>query len=653
MANSSHSSRPAYSSLTNLYDRALARVVAAGPAAGAVWILGLVVAVLLGSGLGYPLVFGDYALLTAAKLGSYGTYWPVPGTPWLSDTSFGGWSRLAGRDWPWHRMLNLAFHGTAVVFAYAIGRRVLQGSTGSDAHPGWVAFLAAALFALHPAAVFTESYLAARPLLLQGLFSLVALWAVLRAAGEGWRGVWWLAPLACMGAMLASPAALGLPLATAIAAHALTPARRWGPAWAAVTISIVLAIAYFAWWATHAIVADGSVTGYMSSLGENAWRWLRGMGYAIVPITAWMAIDMPEPAPAAPAWLAAASATAFAGLLAASILGSRRPAWRVWGVVCGMLAALSFSEIAYPGAWAAFAPWRSYPWLALLCIVAAMATARLRLEFAFVLGTTAIVVCAILAFFTLRPFSTHMAAWDQAIRAAEVFGAEVKDARLYVNRGTLHRSEGHPLAAVADYERALALAPDFPRALRGRAQAYIDDRRYAAALKDLQRLLEVEPGNAGTFADIGLVHMQLGKFGEAIKSFNTAVEKGVREPKLFLNRGLALFQMGGLGAAPRVLDDIERALKVDPNYALAHFNRGLIFEQAAQAGIRLRDAVSPEIMRIVATQNIARACELGHRPACDLERERAAKKPQVEELGDAPMRLTPEMLRERGLLKAR
>lgn len=628
-------------------------MVAAGPSAGAAWILGLVVFLLLGSGLGYPLVFGDYALLTASKLGSYGTYGPAPGTPWLSDASFGWWSRVVGRDWPWHRMLNLAFHGITVAFAYAVGRRVLQGSSVGSAHSGWVACLAAALFALHPAAVFTESYLAARPLLLQGLFSLVALWTVLRAADEGWRGVWWLAPLACLGAMLASPAAIGLPLAMAVAAYASTPARRWGPAWAAVTVSIVLVTAYFAWWATHASVADASATGYLSSLGENAWRWLRGMGYGILPITAWMAIDMPEPAPVAPAWLAAASAIAFAGLVAFSIWALRRPAWRALGVVCGMLAALSFAEVAYPGAWAAFAPWRSYPWLAFLCVAAALATARLRLHIALVLGTAAIVVCAMLAFFTLRTFSTHMAAWDHAIRAAEVFGAQAKDARLYVNRGTLHRSEGHPLAAVADYERALALAPDFPRALRGRAQAYIDDRRYAAALKDLQQLLEVEPANAGTHADIGLVHMQLGRFGEAIKSFNTAVEKGVQEPKLFLNRGLALFQMGGLGAAPRALDDIERALKIDPSYALAHFNRGLIFEQAAQAGLRLRDAVSPQIMRIVATQNIARACQLGHRPACDLERERAAKKPQVEELGDAPMRLTPEMLRERGLLKAR
>jgi len=624
----------------------------AGPSTLSGCILGLIIALVLGSGLAYPLVFGDYALLATPKLSSYGTSWPTSGTPWLSDASFGWWSRIAGRDWIWHRLLNLVFHGVTVVFLYALARRLLRDARHGSVQSGWIAFLAAALFALHPAVVYAEAYLAARPLLLQGMFGTFALWTVLRAAEEGWRGVWWLAPLACVGAMLASPAAVGLPIALAVAVYAATPVRRWGPAWAAVAVSIAAGLACYAWWGIQNASAPDA-PGYLAALGDNAWRWLRGIGYGIAPITAWMAIDMPEPTPAAPLWLAVASVMAYVGLVAVAIWALRRPAWRPAGALCGILAALSFAEIFFPGAWSAFAPWRSYPWIGLLCLAAAWALGHLLLPIALGVGSTAIAACAVLALLTLQTFSSHVFVWDQAIRAAERFGAQAKDARLYVNRGTLHRSQGHTVAAVEDYGRALALQPDFSRALRGRAQAYIDDRRYPLALKDLQRLLEVESDQPGTHADIGLVHMQSGKYAEAMKSFNTAVVKGVQEPKLYLNRGLALFQMGGLGAAPRALDDIERALTLDPRYALAHFNRGLIFDQAASAGMRLRDAVSPEIMRIVAAQNIAHACQLGHRQACDYERERAAAKPKVEELGDAPMRLTPEKLREQGLLKGR
>jgi len=652
MANTLRSRRSSRSPLQDLYGRILGRIEAAGPSSFAGCVLALIIVLILGSGLGYPLVFGDYALLATAKLGSYGTYWPAPGTPWLSDASFGWWSRIAGRDWTWHRLLNLVFHGITVVFFYAAARRILRDSRSGGMQPGWIAFLAAALFALHPAVVYAEAYLAARPLLLQGMFGAIALWAVLRAAEQSWRGVWCLTPIAYVGAMLASPAAIGLPLALAFAVHAATPARRWGPAWAGVAASVAIGLAWCIWWAMQGSGAAESVaTGYVAALGDNAWRWLRGIGYGIVPITAWMAIDMPEPNPAAPPWLAMASVLVYVALVVFALRALRSPAWRAIGVAGGLLAALSLAEIVFPGAWAAFAPWRSYPWIAFLCLVVAGVITRLRPGVALATASVAALVCAVLALLALQTFSSHVAVWDQAVRAAETFGAQAKDARLYVNRGTLHRSQGHTLAAVEDYGRALALQPDFPRALRGRTQAHIDERRYPLALKDLQRLLDVEPDQVGTHADIGLVHMQTGKYAEAMKSFNTAVAKGVKEPKLYLNRGLALLQMGGLGAAPRALDDIEHALAIDPNYALAHFNRGLIFDRAAAAGMRLRDAVSPEIMRIIAKQNIARACQLGHRAACDLERSRAAEQPKVEEMNEAPLRLTPEKLREQGLLK--
>lgn len=639
-------------SVRTVYDIVLDRLRHHGPGAAAGGLLASLVVLILGVGLGYPLVFGDYALLTAAKLRAYGTYAPVVGTPWLSDASFGGWSRWVGIDSTGHRLLNLGLHGVAVALVFAIARRLQGRADAAGMHRGWVAWLAAALFALHPAVVYTEAYLAARPLLLQGSWGLLALWSTLRAADQDRRGLWWLPPVACVGALLSSPAAIGLPLALMFVAATLDPSRRRAPLWSAVAIAMLAAVAYLVWWGmlgTSALAAES----YFASVGDNAWRWLRGLGYAVVPVVGWMAIDMPEPTPVASLWQAGAGVVVYVVLIAASLRLLLRPSLRALGAAGLLLATLASAEIFFPGAWAGFAPWRSYPWIAFVAMGAAFCVGHLRPPLALATGIGLLAVVSVLGLLTLQTFSSHVGVWDHAIRAAEGFGPLAKDARLYVNRATLHRAQGHTIAAVADYDRALALQPDFPRALRGRAQANIDSRRYAAALEDLQRLLAVEPANAGTYADIGLVHMQLGRHGEAMKAFNTAIEKGVQEPRLYLNRGLTLFQIGGLGAAPRALDDIERALKLDPDYALAHFNRGRIFEQAAQAGMRLRDAVSPQIMRIVANQNIARACQLGHRPACELERERAADPPKVEERGDSPMRLTPEMLRERGLLPSR
>jgi tetratricopeptide (TPR) repeat protein len=364
-----------------------------------------------------------------------------------------------------------------------------------------------------------------------------------------------------------------------------------------------------------------------------------------------MAIDMPEPANAAaatwPGWLGIAAVVALALALAWSVRTNRSGLVRAAALGCGCALALNSVEILWPRLDAPFALARSYAWMPCVALVPACLVALLPRRGAWVAMCAATLVWLVAAADTLQSFSSHVALWDDAVRRAERAGPRPEDARIYLNRATLHRHDGHTIAALADYDQALALQPDMTRALRGRAQVYIEEKRYGEALRDLDRVAELEPGQAITHADRGLALMQAGRLNEAGRAFDRAIERGVKEPRVFLNRGLARLQLGGLGAAPAALVDIERALQLDPDYALAYFNRAMIFEQAANAGIRLRDALSPELMRAVAEQNIARACELGHAGAC--ERLRAKSKESLPGASDGPVRVTPEALRQQGL----
>lgn len=632
---------------TSPLAHALARMAYPPSAAVVGWGLALLVVIVFATGLGYPLVFGDYAVLSSAKLAGYGRSLPSPVTTWLADASFGWSSLIFGVDWSWHRALNIALHASTVVMAYAVGRRLLSAAAPGDLHPDWVALLAAGFLALHPVSVYATAYLAVRSSLLAGLCCLVVLWSLVRATESTSPRAGWLIPVGCLVAVLSAPIAVALPLALLVVMRNTRATSQQGHP----RMAVAAATALVAGWILWSLVAGGGIAAgdYLQVAGENAVRWLRGIGFAFVPVTAWMAIDMPESSPAGGGWLGALAGVAVIGMLGVGLAGVGHARSRVPSMLIGCIGAFGVAAMAYPRAWSEFAAWHVYPALFFACALVAWGLAQIGVRALAVAGVAAFGLLAVLGIATLQTFSSHMAVWDDAVRAAERSGPRAEFARVYVNRATLHRASGHAIAAIQDYTQALTLAPDLPRALRGRAQAYVDDKRYAEALKDLQRLLEIEPKQAITHADIGLVLMQTGKFGEALKSFNAAVQQGVREPRLFLNRGLALYRMGGLGAAPRALDDIERALSIDAGYALAHFNRALIFEQAARAGVRLRDAASPEIMRLVAAQNIAQACRLGHRPACDVERARAEEKARSQSATGGATVLTPEMLREQGL----
>jgi tetratricopeptide (TPR) repeat protein len=617
-------------------------------------MLALAVLALYASALGYPLVFGDYAHLAAERLGAYAKALPDVGGNWLADASFGWSGALAGTQWAWHRALNLVLHACAVGLAFSLFRRILAGTAGAGPIAGgWIAFAAAALFALHPVAVYGVAYLSARYALLTGLFALAALWSTARSLQGGGRLGWLIGPAATVAALACSPGALGIPVAMAVIAASL-PAAGAGErrrAWLAIALAGAVAAAYAVAWATLSLPPQPGPGSYADALAASSWRFLRYAGFWLVPWTARMAIDMPEPVIDAgnawPGWLAIVALTGFALAAAWIVRRARTGLLRAAAIAAACVLALAAVEVLWPRLDAPFSLARSYIWLPPLALLPACLVALAPSRVSTAGASALILVWLVAAADTLQAFSSHVALWDDAVRRAERAGPQPQDARVYLNRATLHRRDGHTLAALADYDAALTLQPNLTRALRGRAQVYIDEKRYGEALQDLDRVLELEPGYAITHADRGLALMQAGRLNEAGRAFDRAIEQGVKEPRVFLNRGLARLQAGGLGAAPAALADIERALKLDAGYALAYYNRAMIFEQAANAGLRLRDALSPELMRAVAEQNLSRACQLGHGGAC--ERLRAKSNEALPGAADGPVRVTPEMLRQQGL----
>lgn len=124
-------------------------------------------------------------------------------------------------------------------------------------------------------------------------------------------------------------------------------------------------------------------------------------------------------------------------------------------------------------------------------------------------------------------------------------------AAAHYNLGTALTSAGLFDDAVASYERALALQPDYGKALNNLADTL----------------------------------MALGRQDEAIRRYEAAVAIDPRAPEPHNNLGAALWRKGDLARAER---ELREALRLSPEYAEAYFNLG---HTAIRAG-RVKDAAS-------------------------------------------------------------
>ena len=127
----------------------------------------------------------------------------------------------------------------------------------------------------------------------------------------------------------------------------------------------------------------------------------------------------------------------------------------------------------------------------------------------------------------------------------------------------------------AEYDQAIADAPDDPENWHLRGLYYSEREEYGRAVDDYTKALELVTGDgnaAEIYSDRGLAWARLGDDERAVADFDRAIEANPNLAEAWYNRGLAWRRRGEHGNA--VLD-FTRAIGVRADYARAYFNRGV------------------------------------------------------------------------------
>ena len=139
----------------------------------------------------------------------------------------------------------------------------------------------------------------------------------------------------------------------------------------------------------------------------------------------------------------------------------------------------------------------------------------------------------------------------------------------YTSLATAYRERGEVETAVALYEDAITLMPDYSPAHSNLASALTAMGAPERAVDHYERAIALEPATGDFYFNYGNALLALERFDEAALNFRRALDVSPDDAEAHNNLGMAL---GSTGRMREASDAFREALRLDPESALAHRN---------------------------------------------------------------------------------
>ncbi len=150
-------------------------------------------------------------------------------------------------------------------------------------------------------------------------------------------------------------------------------------------------------------------------------------------------------------------------------------------------------------------------------------------------------------------------------------------APVHLTLGLIRVGTGDPRAAIADFDRALALDPANADALREKAAAYQALGQLGEAEALYKRAVALQPKYWGNYSHLGNFYYRHGRYGEAEAAFRKAIELTPDNARGYSNLGQVLHESGGRDK--EAIAALERSIALRPSYRAASNLAVIVFSE--------------------------------------------------------------------------
>ncbi|MFM7449525.1 MAG: tetratricopeptide repeat protein [Leptolyngbyaceae cyanobacterium] len=197
--------------------------------------------------------------------------------------------------------------------------------------------------------------------------------------------------------------------------------------------------------------------------------------------------------------------------------------------------------------------------------------------------------------------------YDEAIAAYnKALQINPNSAEAYIQRGVAYHRKGDLSAARRDNDRAIELLQSAIKGNGGRSTPQINDKmasaynnrshvyfdldNYQQAESDARQAITLKPQLLRAFTNLGNALYKQGRVNEAIQEYTRVIQQQPVDLNLlagtYTNRGNVYQTLNQMDLA---LKDYNQALKIDPTYADAYFNRAIMLERQSNLTQAARD----------------------------------------------------------------